>query len=141
MAHQGVDFRIEDMLGYCLPDRAFRLAQLAGGGKVRYLEIPASELADRVLLLDEIAVLDITPPPPATIYHAGESFLLQLSGLASTVATDGKTGTCKLWRYRAAGGRFLQIEAWPDRVRMLEGASVHRSMIDIRPATQGTHTE
>jgi len=45
------------------------------------------------------------------------------------------SGKCELWRYRAAGGRFLQIEAWPNKIRMLEGASVHRSMLEIRPAT------
>ena len=49
-------------------------------------------------------------------------------------------GPCTLWRYRAAGDRFLQIEAWPVAVRMLEGASVHQSMIEIRPATLDTHT-
>ena len=38
------------------------------------------------------------------------------------------------------GDRFLQIESWPVAVRMLEGASVHQSMIEIRPATLDTHT-
>ena len=111
---------------------------------MRYLEIPAGHLDDRVLLLGEIAALDIAAPPPAAIYHGGESYLLTLAGTAE-VAVAGTVpgcegGRCALWRYRAAGGRFLQIEAWPESLRMLAGASVHRSMLEVRPATSETHT-
>jgi hypothetical protein len=136
--YQGGSYRVEGILDYGLDGRVLRLGRLHAGNVIRYLEVPGGDLIDRVLLLAEIPALDLTTPPPATIYHGGESFLLQLSGTAEVVVTGevpGRTsGRCTLWRYRAAGGRFLQVEAWPDTVRMLEGTSVHQSMIDIRPA-------
>ena len=65
--------------------------------------------------------------------------LLKISGAAQvTAAGSGPAGLCTLWRYRAAGGQFLQIEQWPDKVRMLAGASVHLDMLEIRPATPET---
>jgi len=140
--YQGSSYRVEGILDYGLGGRVLRLGRLCAGSEVRYLEIPGGDLVDRVLLLAEIPALDITTPPPATIYHDGESFLLKLSGTAEVAVAgrvpDRAPGRCTLWRYRAAGGRFLQIEAWPDAVRMLAGASVHRSMIEIRPATPET---
>lgn len=145
VGYQGIAFAVEGVLDYQLEGSGLRLARLGGGGQVRYLEIPSNAMADRMVVLAEIAPLDITTPPPATIYHGGESFLLKLSGMATVLVTGNvpgrAPGPCTLWRYRAAGGRFLQIEAWPDGVRMLEGASVHQSMIEIRPATLETHTE
>jgi hypothetical protein len=145
VGYRGISYLVEGIVDYHLEGTALRLARLHGAGEVRHLEISGSDLDDRVLLFAEIALLDITAPPPATIYHGGESYLLKLSGTAE-VAIAGSVpgcapGGCTLWRYRAAGGRFLQIEAWPNTVRMLEGASVHRSMIEIRPATLGTHKE
>ena len=135
---RGRSYRVEGILDFRIGDGVLCLGRLRDGSEVRYLEMPGGDLLDRVLLLDEISALDITTPPPQVIYHDGESFLLKLSGTAEVTVTGeapGRTsGRCTLWRYRAARGRFLQIEAWPDTVRMLEGASVHESMIDIRPA-------
>jgi hypothetical protein len=132
---QGIDYRVDDILAYAMVDRSLRLARLVAVGHVCFLEFPASEADDRVLALAEIAGIDITTPPPATIYHRGESYLLRFSGPATITASDGVAQTCTLWRYRAAGDLFLQIEQWPDRVRMLAGASVHVDMLEIRPAT------
>ena len=144
IGYQGTSFRVEGILDFHLDGRVLRLSRLCAGNEVRYLEIPSGDLADRVLLFAEIPALDLTTPPPPTIYHGGESFLLKLSGTAEVTVAGSVPGygpgPCTLWRYRAAGGRFLQIEAWPGAVRMLEGASVHQSMIEIRPATQETPT-
>jgi len=144
ISHQGIDYLVEGTLDYRLAGRVLRQARLTRAGAVRYLESPSSDPPDRVLWLAEIAALDITTPPPAEIYHRGDSFLLKLSGTAE-VAVAGRVpglspGPCSLWRYRAAGGRFLQIEAWPGKVRMLEGASMNPSMLEVRPATLETHT-
>ncbi len=137
VGYQGVAFVAEGLLDYRLPDRTLRLARLVGGERVLYLELGASAPSNRVLILADLSNLDITVPPPATIYHGGESFLLRWSGPAQ-VSIAGNTGErrsgpCMLWRYRAAGDRFLQIEEWPDGIRMLEGASAHESMIEVRP--------
>ena len=135
VGYQGIDYRIDDILAYALADRSFHLARLETVGQVRYLELPASDADGRVLVLAEIMGLDITAPPPATIYHRGESYLLKISGVATVTTADGDARTCTLWRYRAAGDQFLQIEQWPQEVRMFAGASVHLDMLEIRPTT------
>lgn len=139
VSHRGNDYQVEGLLDYQLDSCSLRLACLRGPGAALFLEPPTSEMADRVLLFSEIANLDIATPPPAIIDHRGESYLLKVSGTAQIAiagqARDRQPTTCALWRYRAAGDQFLQIEQWPDRVRTLAGASVHRSMVDIRPAT------
>ncbi len=139
IGYQGIDHEVAGIVDYALADRVLRLVRMTGPGHTRFLEPPTSDTADRALVLSEIDNLDITTPPPATIYHRGESYLLRVSG-AATVGVAGtvpkrKSGTCTLWRYRAAGGQFLQIEEWPDGVRMLAGASVHKGMLEVRPAT------
>lgn len=137
VAYQAVDHRVEGIIDYALPDRLLRLVAMVADRQVRFLE--PMVVADRVLLLSEIAPLDISSPPPATIDHRGESYLLKMSGEA-TVSIAGRVagrqaGSCRLWRFHAAGGQYLQFEAWPDGIRMLEGTSIHKGMIEIRPAT------
>jgi hypothetical protein len=56
----------------------------------------------------------------------------------ATVEVSGQiperiSGSVQIWRYRAAGDLFLQIEEGGGRVSMLAGESVHRGMIDILP--------
>jgi hypothetical protein len=137
VAYQAVDYRVEGVLDYALPGHSLRLVSMVAGGQTRLLEPVV--VADRLLVLSEIAPLDIDSPPPATIYHRGESYLLKLSGRAVvTIAgqvTGRQPGACDLWRFRAAGGQFLQIEAWADGIHMLAGATVHKGMLEVRPAT------
>jgi hypothetical protein len=139
--YQGIAYRVEGILDYRLNDRVLRLACLAAEGQIRFLE-PEADLSSRVLVLAEIANLDITTPPPSTIYHQGESYLLKIAGPATVVVTGQiqgrRTGPCALWRYKAAGGHFLQIEQWSDKVRMLAGTSVHEDMLEVRPARTRT---
>jgi len=135
VGYQGIDYRVDDILDYALADRSFRLARLEAASDVRFLETPTSDADGRVVVLAEIEKLDITTPPPATIYHRSESYLLRVSGAATVTTASGETRTCTLWRYRAAGDQFLQIEQWPEKVRMFAGASVHVDMLEIRPAT------
>ena len=137
VSYQAVDYRARGVIDYSLGDRTLRLVAIAHDGQVHFVEPVV--VADRVLLLTEIEPLDIAAPPPATIYHDGESYLLKLSGEAEVDVAgeaDGRqTGDCKIWRFRAAGGQYLQIENWPDRLRMLAGTAVHKGMLEIRPAT------
>jgi hypothetical protein len=132
---QGVDYQVDGLLTFVLADRTLHLARLVGDGQIRFVELARSDAHERVLVLSAIEKLDITTPPPATIYHRGESYLLRLSGEAKVTTDEGSQRICTLWRYRAAGDQFLQIEEWPDGIRMLAGASVHLDMLEIRPAT------
>jgi hypothetical protein len=140
VAYQAVDYRVEGVLDYALPGYSLRLVSMVAGKQARLVEPVV--VADRLLVLSEIEPLDIDSPPPDTIYHRGESYLLKLSGRA-TVGITGqvagrKPGACDLWRYRAAGGQYLQIEAWADGIHhnhFLAGTTVHKGMLEVRPAT------
>ncbi len=142
VAYQGIDYHVDGLVEYVLADTVLRLARMTGADRVLFLEPPASEMTGRVLLMTEVDDLDLTTPPPRTIYRQGESYLLQVSGDARVAVTgevaQRRHSTCALWRLRAAGGRYLQIERWPDGVRTLAGATVHQDMLEVRPVTLST---
>jgi hypothetical protein len=137
VAYQAVDHRVLGTLDYALPDRTLRLVSIVAQGQRHFVDPVV--VADRVLVLSEIEPLDIDTPPPATIYHRGESYLLKLSGEATVTVTGQvagwSSGGCSLWRYRAAGGQFLQIERCQGQIRMLAGTAIHQGMLEVRPAT------
>jgi hypothetical protein len=139
VAYQAIDYRVEGIIDYVLGDRTLRFAAIAAASCLGLRFIEPVVVADRVLLLSEIENLDINSPPPATIYHHGESYLLKISGDATVDVVgkvdDRQSGPCRLWRFRAAGGQHLQIEQWPDRIRMLAGTTIHKGMLEVRPAT------
>lgn len=139
VSHQGRDFVVEGILTYRLGGKVYRLARLVDGDTVRWMEPLMDDLDDRVLFFDEVKDLDITTPPPSTISYRGKSYVPRLEGKA-TVEVAGKVpdrfaGTCELWRYRAAGDLFVQIERWPDRAVALAGESVHKQMVDVLPGS------
>lgn len=139
VSHQGRDYVVEGLLTYRLGGKVYRLARVVDGDTVRWVEPLMDDMDDRVLFLDEIRDLDMATPPPATISYRGKSYVPRFSGQA-TVEVGGKVpdrfaGTCDVWRYRAAGDVFLQIERWPDRVVTLAGESVHKNMIDVLPGS------
>lgn len=139
VCHQGRDWIVQGVLTYKVGGRSLPLARVVDGPDVRFVEPLLDELDDRVLLLSEITDLDTSTPPPPTIAYGGKSYVPRFSGTA-TVAVDGRvpgrsSGTCEMWRYRAAGDLFIQIEKWPDRVVVLAGESVHKGMIDVLPGS------
>ena len=138
VSYQGKDYVVEGLLTYRLGGKVLRLARVVDGATVRWVEPLVDDSDDRLLILDEFAGLDLSTPPPASISHQGKTYLPKLSGQA-TVEVAGKVpdrlaGSCEVWRYRAAGDVFLQIERWSDRTVTLAGESVHKDMVDILPA-------
>jgi len=105
---------------------------------VRWVEPLLSDLDDRFLFFKEVRDLHLGTPPPATISYKGGSYVPRLSGTA-TVEIEGTApgrtaGPCELWRYRAAGDVYLQIEKWPNQTVALAGESVHKDMVEIYPS-------
>ncbi len=138
VCYQGKDFVTEGLLTYRLGGRVYRLARVVDGDTVRWVEPLTDDLDDRVLLLEEVTDVGVGAPPPSTISYQGRSYLPRLSG-AATVEVAGRVpdrlaGTCEVWRFRAAGDLYLQVERWPDRTVILHGESVHKDMIDVLPA-------
>ena len=136
--YAGTDYLVEGFVVYRLGRHNRKLARLVAGERVLWMEPLVDEIDERVLFLAEVHDLDMTTPPPANIYYKGQTYLRVLAGQAE-VATSGQTpgrasGTCEVWRYRAAGDTFIQIEAWPDGMVVLAGPSAHQDMLQILPA-------
>jgi hypothetical protein len=138
VSYAGTDYLVAGLVTYDLQHHKRVLARLVGGERVLWMEPLVGDLDERVLFLEEIHDLDMTTPPPEQICYKDGTYLHVLAGHAD-VATSGQTpgrasGTCDLWRLRAAGDVFIQIEKWPDALVILAGPSAHQSMLQIRPA-------
>src|SRR5581483_5570789 len=119
VCYQGQDLVVEGLLTYRVGGKTHVLARLVDRDTVLWLEPQADDSEDRLLLFSEIDDVDVETPPPPTISHQGRSYLPRFSGTA-TVELAGRVpdrvaGSCELWRYRAAGDHYLQIERWADR--------------------------
>jgi len=138
VSYAGTDYLVEGLVVYRLGRHKRELARLVAAERVLWMEPLVDEIDERVLFLAEVRDLDMTTPPPANIYYKGQTYLRVLAGQAE-VATSGRTpgrvsGTCEVWRYRAAGDTFIQIEAWPAGIVVLAGPSAHQDMLQILPA-------
>jgi len=136
---QGKDYVVEGVLTYRLGGKVYRLARVVDGTAVRWVEPLMDDIDDRILMFEEVGDLDISTPPPSTISYRGKSYVPRLSGQAQVEVSgnipDRAAGACELWRTRAAGDLFLQIERWPDKVVVLSGESIHKNMLEIFPAS------
>jgi hypothetical protein len=148
VSHLGRDYVVEAVLSYRMNGKVHKLARAVDGEAVIWMEPLTDDLDDRVLMFSEVNDLDIATPPPASISYRGSTFLLRLSGRAQLEvagrAPDRAPGPRELWRYRAAGDVYLQIEAGvaaggaggsataTGTVVML-GESVHKGMVEVLP--------
>jgi len=139
LSYLGRDYIVEGVLTYKLGGKTYRLVRAADGAAALWVEPLSDELDDRLLLLTEVRDLQIGTPPPASISYRNNTFVTRLSGSA-TVEITGTVparvpGAVEVWRYRAAGDLFLQIEAWPTGKVVLYGESVHKGMVDVLPGS------
>jgi hypothetical protein len=138
ISYQGQDFVVEGILGYKLSGKTYPLARAVDGDEVRWIEPLMDDLDDRVLLFLEVKDLRVATPPPPTIAYKGASYVPRLSGTATEVVDgsvpDRAAGSCDVWRYRAAGDLFLQIEKWSGKTVTLAGESIHKDMVQVFPA-------
>ena len=137
-SYQGKDFVVEGVINYKLGGKNYPLARAADGDEVRFIEPLMDDLDDRMLFFREVTDLRVGTPPPATISYKGGSYVPRHSGTAQVAAEgdlpDRPAGSVEIWRYRAAGDVFLQIEKWPTRTVTLHGESVHKDMVGHFPA-------
>jgi len=133
----GRDYIVEGTATYHLGGKTFVLARAVDGEVVFWIEALRDEADDRLLVLREIRDLEIAVPPPESISYHELMYVQRLSGRASIEIAgrvpERASGSADVWRYRAAGDLFLQIEEGGGRVFMLAGESVHRGMIDVLP--------
>jgi hypothetical protein len=133
----GRDYLVEGVVTYKLAGKVYRLGRAVDGDVVLWVEPLTDDLDDRMLILTEVEDLDISTPPPPSISYRGSMFVPRWTGRATVEISGlvpGQTaGARDVWRYRAAGDLFLQIEARAPGTLVLYGESVHQGMIDILP--------
>jgi hypothetical protein len=136
----GRDYLVEGTVLYRLAGKVSVLARAVDGEAVVWVESPddgACALTDRLLVLHEVRDLDLEVPPPECIDYHRQSYVQRLVARAA-IEVDGVvpehiTGALQVWRYRAGGDLYLQIEEGNGRVFMMAGESVPRGMIDHLP--------
>lgn len=139
LSYLGRDYVVEGIVVYKVNGKTHPLARAVDGDAVLWIEPLLDDLDDRLLLLAEVRDLDIGTPPPQSISYRQAAFLPRWSGPA-TVEVVGQVpgqqpGPREIWRYRAAGDVFLQIEARGTGTVVLYGESVHKGMIDVLRGT------
>jgi hypothetical protein len=137
VSYAGRDYIVEGVITYQIGGTSFQLARALDGDAVLWIEPLRDDADDRLLILREIRDLEMSVPPPESICYHDLTYVQRLAGRAtadiSGQVPDRAAGHIQLWRYRAAGDLYLQIEEGGGRVAMLAGESVHRGMIDILP--------
>jgi hypothetical protein len=138
----GRDYVVEGAASYHLNGKTFVFARAVDGDAEFWIESPRDDtgeaVGDRLLVLREVRDLELDVPPPESISYHDLTYIRRLAGRANVEVTgevgERPTGATEIWRYRAAGDLYLQIEQAGGRVLMLAGESVHRGMLDVLPA-------
>ena len=132
----GRDYVVEGTATYHLAGKPSVLARRRRR-RLFWIEAPRDEgeaVSDRLLRCARSATSrsrcrrpDHRLPRPHLRPAAGGTDTVELAG----DVPERAAGPTEVWRYRAAGDLYLQIEEGGGRVFMLAGESVHRGMIDI----------
>ena len=140
LSFSGRDYLVEGTVVYRLAGKRSVLARAVDGETAAWVESPDDEAgppADRLLVLHEVRDLDLAMPPPESIDYHQLSYVQRLAARAAIeidgVVPEHTAGALQVWRYRAAGDLYLQIEEGNGRVFMMAGESVPRGMIDHLP--------
>lgn len=144
LSFSGRDYLVEGTVSYLLAGKRSVLARAVDGQTTAWVEFPdegAGPPADRLLVWHEVRDLDLAMPPPESIDYHQLSYVQRLAARAlieiDGVVPDHIAGALLVWRYRAAGDRYLQIEERNGRLVMMAGESVPRGMIDHLPGNTG----
>jgi hypothetical protein len=138
VSYAGRDYVVEGVVGYEAGGERWQLARAVDGDVVLWIEPLRHDGDDRLLVLREIRDLEMSVPPPAAISYHELAYVQRLATRVEVTVTgkvpERASGSIMLWRYRAAGDLYLQIEEGGGRVAMLAGESVHQGMIEILPS-------
>jgi hypothetical protein len=137
-SYEGRDYVIEGVLTYKVAGKVLPLARAVEDGNVLWIEPLLDAQDDRILVFKEVRDLSVGTPPPPTISYKSGSYVPRMHGSAAVtvegVVPDRPAGTVDVWRYRAAGDIFVQIEKWSHKTVYLAGESVNENMVSVLPA-------
>ncbi|MEO5766998.1 MAG: DUF4178 domain-containing protein [Polyangia bacterium] len=137
ISYLGRDYVVGGVAVYKLNGKVYTLARAVDGDVVLWVEPLMDDMDDRMLVLTEVRDLDIGTPPPQSISYRQSVFVPRWTGRANVEligqVPEQTAGPREVWRYRAAGDVFLQIEARASGTVVLHGESVNKGMIDVLP--------
>lgn len=142
VSYAGRDYIVEGVVSYEAGGSSWQLARAVDGEAVLWIEPQREDqhngLSDRLLILREIRDLEMSVPPPAAIAYHDLTYVQKIATRVVVTLTgqvpERMSGSVMLWRYRAAGDLYLQIEEGAGRVSTLAGESVHHDMLEVLPA-------
>ena len=131
LSFHGRDYLVEGTVLYRLGGKTSQLVRAVDGSTVVWVETPDDGAVDLRTRADTASA-----PPECIDYHR-QSYVQRLATRA-TIEIDGvvpehTTGPLQVWRYRAAGDLYLQIEDGSGRVFMMAGEAVPRGIIEHLP--------
>ncbi len=147
--HDGIDFIVEGVIRYDEAGHHWSMARIVDGAKWKWLLVGLERsggASKRILVPTED--VELAGYPPEMIMLGEERFNFDKRGTATT-ALEGDTGTlggtslqgsgaahrCRWWNYSAAGPNALLVEQWGDDYRVLVGAKVSDSDIEMMPGS------
>jgi hypothetical protein len=137
VSYAGRDYIVEGVVSYDVGGEQWQLARAVDGEVVLWVEPLRHDTDARLLVLREIRDLEMSVPPPTAISYHELAYVQKLATRVAVTVTgkvpERVSGSVMVWRYRAAGDLYLQIEEGAGRVTMLAGESVHHGMIEILP--------
>jgi hypothetical protein len=141
------DYLVEGTLNYDEAGHRWTAGRLIDSGDEKWLIVGMEKAGTDTVRLTEIADIDISGYPPETMIAGGTRYNLDSRGTATAKAsgqTDviGSKGLdpdsvhrCRWWRYEGTGGKCLILEQWGDAYRVLRGASIRMSDLELMPGS------
>jgi hypothetical protein len=146
--HQGRDYLVEGLLTYDEDGHDWTAGRLVDGDDERWLVVGMERIGAAALRLCEVdRQVEMSGYPPEFLTVGGDRYKLDKRGTASVKATGdaavvggkdpaaGGVLRCRWWRYEAPGERCMLVEQWGGEFRVLRGATVAASDLDLMPGS------
>lgn len=149
ITHSTTDYIVEGMIRYDEAGHHWSMARIVDGTRAHWLLVGLERRgSSSKRLMTPTSDVELGGYPPELIMIGEERFNFDKRGTATT-ALDGDTGTlggnaegaegsahrCRWWSYSAAGPRALLVEQWGDDYRVLVGATVGDTDIEMMPGS------
>jgi hypothetical protein len=147
--HGGVDYLVEGILSYDEDGHGWIAGRLVDGDDERWLVVGMERVGSASLRLCQVDdELEVSGYPPDLLTSKGTRYKLERRGTA-TVQPSGEAGVipgaadlapqsvlrCRWWRYEAPGAACLIVEQWGGEFRVLRGATVGDSDLEMMPGS------
>ncbi len=147
--HDGKDYIVEGLIRYDEAGHDWSMARIVDAETSRWLLVGLERTGgSSKRFLEPTTEVELAGYPPELIMIGDERYNFDKRGTATT-SLEGDTGSlggssqansgaahrCRWWSYSAAGPNALLVEQWGDDYRVLIGAAVSDSDIEMMPGS------